>query len=92
LNGQTTWLATASAMTEWETMRVEKMEMQRVLKDEPQASPGCAGAFPFLKPWERMFGRNQKVGQKAQVHPQRPHGADNRFALFLLSYLFSVFR
>jgi CRP/FNR family transcriptional regulator, cyclic AMP receptor protein len=38
LNGQTTRLATASAMTECETMRVEKTEMQRVLKDEPAFS------------------------------------------------------
>jgi CRP/FNR family transcriptional regulator, cyclic AMP receptor protein len=38
LNGQTRRLATASAMTECETMRVEKTEMERVIKDEPAFS------------------------------------------------------
>ena len=38
LIGQPKRLATASAMTECETMRVEKTEIQRVLKDEPAFS------------------------------------------------------
>jgi len=38
LIGQTKRLATASAMTECETMRVTKAELQRVLRDEPAFS------------------------------------------------------
>jgi CRP/FNR family cyclic AMP-dependent transcriptional regulator len=38
LIGQTKRLATASAMTECETMRVEKTEIQRVIHDEPAFS------------------------------------------------------
>src|SRR6185436_1381361 len=38
LIGQTKRLATASAMTECQTMRVEKSEIQRALKDEPAFS------------------------------------------------------
>jgi CRP/FNR family transcriptional regulator, cyclic AMP receptor protein len=38
LNGQTKRLATASAMTECEMMRVEKTEIQRVIHDEPAFS------------------------------------------------------
>jgi CRP/FNR family cyclic AMP-dependent transcriptional regulator len=38
LIGQPKRLATASAMTEYETMRVEKREIQRVLHDEPAFS------------------------------------------------------
>jgi CRP-like cAMP-binding protein len=38
LIGQTKRLATASALTECETMRVKKAELQRVLRDEPAFS------------------------------------------------------
>ena len=63
LIGQPKRLATASAMTECETMRVTKVEIQRVLDDEPAFSNVC-----LAYPGEERPGRRRPSRSALQLN------------------------
>jgi CRP/FNR family transcriptional regulator, cyclic AMP receptor protein len=73
LIGQLKRLATASAMTECETMRVDKAELQRVLKDEPAFSQ------MFIS---HVLARNARV--EADLVDQLFNSTEKRLARLLL--------
>ena len=89
LIGQPKRLATASAMTECETMRVEKTEIQRVIHEEPAFSEMFVSHILAEEcPGRRRLGRsafqlNRKAPRTAvaavgQFWKGRPTGANSR--------------
>jgi Cyclic nucleotide-binding domain len=73
LIGQPKRLATASAMTECETMRVDKIEIQRVIRDEPAFFPNVCRAYSREKcpgrrrPRRSAFQFNRKTASAASA-------------------------
>ena len=73
LIGQPKRLATASAMTECETMRVEKSEIQRVIRDEPAFSQMFVVAYSGeerpgrRRPSRSAFQLNRKTACAAVI-------------------------